>query len=206
MSLTISGLGSSLNDVLQRIAKNPSAAQTTDAATAAASSSAQPVDNGSAASSANGVRHHHHLRRELFKKIESSVTDALQSISSDPSADPNKVVQDAIAKVLKDSGINLPATGQTQDAAAAATANGTTAKGKGSDPDQDGDVHGAGGGPRPQDTAFQAFVQLLQSHGIDAKQFRQDFQTALDQARGGQVDPSTALKSFPPGTVIDTTT
>jgi hypothetical protein len=50
----------------------------------------------------------HHKHGKLFKQIEQSVTSALQSAS--PTADPNKVVQDAIAKVLSDSSASSQAT------------------------------------------------------------------------------------------------
>ena len=49
------------------------------------------------------------------------------------------------------------------------------------------------------------FAQTLQDYGIDSDQFQQDFQTAVQQAQGGQIDPSTAFASFPPGLIVDTT-
>ena len=37
------------------------------------------------------------------------------------------------------------------------------------------------------------------------QQFRSDFLAAVKDAQGGQADPSTAFKSLPPGSTVDTT-
>jgi hypothetical protein len=46
---------------------------------------------------------------------------------------------------------------------------------------------------------------MLQAMGVDPQQFHSDFLAAVQGAQGGQVDPSTAFQSFPPGTTVNTT-
>jgi hypothetical protein len=138
---------------------------------------------------------HHHGHGGLFKKIESAVTTALDAAKSDPSADPNKVVQDAIAKVFQDNGGAPPAD--------AGGANG----GPQSTSDADGDQHAARQGNGAVDSARQAFTQTLQSFGVDPNQFHTDFLAAIQQVQsGGTSDSSSDLfKTFPPGSSVDTT-
>lgn len=150
-----------------------------------------PAADTTQAAQASGHHHHGH-GGGLFKKIESAVTTALQSAQSDPSADPNKVVEDAIAKVFKDNGVTPP--------------NGTDASAgvKPNDPDGDGDqdASGQGGGVS---SAKSAFAQTLQGFGIDPAQFHSDFLAAVKDAQNGSSDPSSLFQDFPVGSTVDTT-
>ena len=132
--------------------------------------------------------HHHKGHHGLHSKIESAVTTALQS--ADPSEDPNKVVQDAIASVLK--GTDGTDTGQS----GSAVPGGQTG------------AAGAAGGAGS--TSQSDFAQLLQANGISASQFQSDLKAAwtdgsTDGSGGGGLDFSKLFQSFPPGSAIDTT-
>src|SRR5260221_7455015 len=105
------------------------------AATTASASVASVSDT--TTSDGNGVQGasgHHHGHGGLFKKVEAAVNSALEAAKSDPNADPNKVVEDAIAKVFKDSGVTPPG-GAGNASGGAKSAN---------DPDGDGDQDAAG--------------------------------------------------------------
>jgi hypothetical protein len=120
----------------------------------------------------------------LFKEIQGAVTSALQSARQDgTNSDPNKIVEDAIAKVLQQHGSSA-----------------TTAAGGAVDGDGDGDATQAtaNGAAGKQD-----FAAMLKSLGVDPKQFHADFLAAIKDAQQGQVDAGSAFKSFPPGTAVD---
>ena len=183
-------VGQGLSQLLQRL----SLARPTQSASSTAAVS--PANAGNSNTITNqDVQGAHRRNREnsaLFSKIDSAVTSALQSAQSNGSSDPNKVVQDAIAKVFKDNNITPPTP----------SANGRVSA---SDPDGDGDSHVAGHFGTNDNSAQQSFLQTLQSFGVNAQQFRNDFLTAVKDAQAGQASPSTAFKSFPPGSVVDTT-
>lgn len=107
-----------------------------------------------------------------------TIASALQSANS--SSDPNKVIEDTVAKLLAGNGT-------------AAGTNGTDADG-----DSDGSAPTSG-----QTSGAQSFAQLLQSHGVDFQQFRADLLAAVKDAQNGQVNPGTALKSFAPGSSLN---
>ncbi len=131
----------------------------------------------------------------MFQQIEQAVTTALQSAQSGgSSSDPNKVVEDAIAKVLQQNG----ASGGTQGTVGQPPA-------AGADPDGDGDTDAAGQVDGNDGSARQAFFQLLQSAGISPSQFRADLLAAIKDAQNGQSDPSTAYQNLPPGLNVNTT-
>jgi hypothetical protein len=182
---SVSGVGSSLYQFLQSLSTNPqvqAASATTPAATTAT------TDAGAASGQqvqATGHHHHHgHGNGEMFKKIESAVTDALQQAQAGGSTtDPNKIIEDAIAKVLTDSQ--------------------TTSPKSGTNPTSTGDAQTTGQVGQASDASRQAFFQMLKSAGVDPQQFRQDLLAAIKDAKGGQADPSTAFQSFPPGTFVD---
>ncbi|HEX4796974.1 MAG TPA: hypothetical protein VH370_24500, partial [Humisphaera sp.] len=136
-----------------------------------------------------GHHHHHHGNGQMAQQIQSAVTSALQSTQGDSSSDPNTVIQDAIEKVLKNAG-----------------AGGSSASGQPATSDPATDAANESGGTTPNATSSrQAFGQLLQSFGVDPQQFHNDFLAAIHDAQNGQVNSGTALKSFPPGSVIDET-
>ena len=145
-----------------------------------------------------GQHHHHHGGGGMFKKVEDAVTSALQSAQADPSADPNKVIEDAIAKVLK---------GGATDSTSSATSTTSAVQPTASDPDGDGDTgaSGANGVSSSVGSGRQAFLQMLQSMGVDPQQFHKDFLAAIQDAQGGTVNTGTAFQSFPPGSTVDTT-
>lgn len=179
---SVNGIGSDLYQLLQGFSANQQAQPpATTAASAQAGSQQAPQG-------AHGHHHHHGGGGQFFQQIQSAVTQALQSAKSDSSADPNQVVQDAIAKVLQNRGT---------DSAQTAGNSGTTS------PNAPAAADGSTG--QNGDASRQAFMQLLQANGIDPQQFHSDFLAAIQNAQGGQVDPSTAFKSFPTGSGVDTT-
>ena len=112
------------------------------------------------------------------------MTEALQSAKADGTSDPNQVVQSAIESVLK-GGQTQSSDGSTDQSTASTDADASSSV----------DPH----------AAREAFFQTLQSYGVDPAQFHQDFLTAIHDARNGNDDPSSAFKSFPPGSNVDTT-
>ncbi len=114
---------------------------------------------------------------------------ALDDARSQPSSDPNKIVEEAIAKVL---GNRKPGRGAHVEGI------------RGGEPD--GDAHFAfAAGVEAQNAAQQAFFRKLQEFGIDPEQFRRDFESAVRNTLSGQEpDPSSAFKAFPPGLTVDT--
>jgi hypothetical protein len=176
---SISGANQALYPYLQSLSANASSPTVLDPSTASATESTAA---GSSGQSVQGSGHHG--SSGFFKQIQEAVTNALQSAASGDSTDPNQTIADAIAQVFQNSG-------------AASTT--TTAAGH-----LDGDAE-ASGAADAETSGPQAFFQTLQSNGIDPQQFHQDFLTAIKDAQGGNVDPSTAFASFPPGTLVDTT-
>jgi len=141
--------------------------------------------------------HHHHGGGgggAMFKQIQSAVTSALQSAQANGTdQDPNQVIEDAISSVLKNAGNGTSATGSTATGARQSVAY----------PDGDGDTD-ANGAAEGSESAKQSFFQGLQALGVDPQQFHQDFLAAVQNAQNGNVDPSTAFQSFPPGSGVDT--
>lgn len=178
----VNGIGQDLYQLLQGFSA------TQQAQPSAASAAGAQTDSQEAAQGAKGHHHHHGQGGGFFQQIQTAVTQALQSAKSDSSADPNQVVQDAIAKVLQSHGMSSAQTSSsTGTASQGATAGATGSTGQGGD------------------ASRQAFMQLLQANGIDPQQFHADFLAAIQQAQGGQVDPSMALQSLPAGSAVDTT-
>jgi hypothetical protein len=176
----ISGLSGSASGLYSFI-QSLSPGNQTSATTAAASNPPQSVSG--QITGAGGGHHHHHAGGGAMKQIQDAVTNALQTAqSSGSSSDPNKIIEDAIAKVLQNN--NAASTGAMQ----------------GSTGDADGDGGGSTGASATQGQSFQ---QLLQSFGVSPQQFHQDFLSAVKDAQGGQMNPLTALQSFPVGSMVD---
>ncbi len=179
---TISSLGSdqSVFSTLSNLAAGQQPTSQADASTGTAASSNQ---SGSTQTVHEGHHHHHGGGKggALFNQLQSAVTSALESAQADGTdSDPNQIIQNTINKVL--SGQQNGSTGTTTSAtdASAPTTTSTTSKA--------------------------AFQQLLASNGIDAQQFQQDFQAAIQEAQnGGSTDASGIFSSFPPGSAVDTT-
>jgi hypothetical protein len=113
---------------------------------------------------------------DAVSELLSTIEQALQS--ADSSDDPNKVIDDTVAKLLAGTG----ATDGTDSSNSPGTAMATS-----------------------QTDAKQSFADVLKSHGVDFQQFRADLLAAVKDAQNGQVNPATALKSFAAGSSIDLT-
>jgi hypothetical protein len=179
---TISSLGSdqSVFSTLSNLAAGQQQVSQANASTGTAASSNQ---SGST-QTVHGGHHHHGGGKDgaLFNQLQSAVSSALESAQADGTeTDPNQIVQDTIAKVLN--GQQNGSTGSTSssaDPSAPTTTSSTESKA--------------------------AFQQLLASNGIDAQQFQQDFQAAIQSAQnGGSSDASSIYSNFPPGSAVDTT-
>jgi hypothetical protein len=137
--------------------------------TAAASASAKPHKHGGSA---------------IFAKIQQTVTNALQSAKASGSTeDPNEIVTDSIASLLKNIGLGGSAA-QTAFAANTDTDAPATA-----DPA----------------TTQQTFETLLQSSGITPDQFQSDFVAAIQEAQGGSGGASSggSIGSLLKGALLD---
>jgi len=151
------------------------------AAASTQSSSSQSVSRGQGSSGPSA----------LFQQVQSVVSSALQSAQqSGSTADPNQVIQSAIAQIFK----NQQNAGGGKSGQPSAAVN---------DPDGDTDTPGVA----DSDAAANknAFAQLLQSNGVDAQQFQQDFLSAVQSAQsGGGADASSVYAGLPPGSLVDT--
>jgi hypothetical protein len=119
----------------------------------------------------------------MFRKLAAAITSALETAQMDPAADPNQLLQDTMAQFIADHNIEAPGRRVQRNISAAA--------------------HQVASASPP---AYENFVQMLRSYGIDAHQLRKDFFEAFKQARKGTVDPGIALQSFPPGATLDAAT
>jgi hypothetical protein len=146
---------------------------------------APPIDGTQTGQAQGGHHHHHHGGGGggAVSDLLNTIASALQS--ADSSADPNKVIEDTVAKLISGNGTTAGATGTTATDA---------------DGDSDGSTQAAG-----QSSTAQSFAQLLQAHGVDFQQFRSDLLAAVKDAQNGQVNPSTALQSFPAGSSLNLT-
>ena len=180
MSTVSSVTSPDLYQLLQQTADNQGQASSTG--------SALPIATDSATETQAAPKHHHHHggggAGKLQSQIESAVTSALQNSTS--STDPNQIIQNAIASVLKANGADPtnPTTGTAVPANPSSTDPATTVT----------------------EAQQQQFNQLLQSYGVDPKQFQADFKAALQNTQGNNSpDFPTLFSSFPPGSAIDTT-
>ena len=122
---------------------------------------------------------------QLFTQIRQAVTTALQiSKNSGSTTNPNQVVENSIANLLKNLGFG--------GSAAASTLAAAESNGQG--PEQTGSPN-----------ASEGFQKLLSSVGITPQQFRSDFLAAVQSAQSGSANPSSAFKNFPTGNILDVT-
>jgi hypothetical protein len=183
---SVSSVGGGAQGIYQFIQSltgaSPSAA--TGAASGTSSSAIQTIAQAaqSIGQAMQGGGHHHHHGGAL-KQIQDSVTNALQSAQSNGStANPNKIVEDAISQVLGNNNAAVSPTGT----------------------DADGDGDGSGGStPTSAAAKTQAFFQTLQSFGVSPQQFKQDLLSAVKDAQNGTVNSSTAFQNFPVGSALD---
>lgn len=189
------GSVSGLYQFFQGVSVNNSTTSTSATSTTSAADGTTSTD----ASQTGQVSGHHHHHGgggsgAMFKQIQSAVTSALQTAQANGTdQDPNKVIEDAISSVLKNAGNGTSATGSSTTGSTQSAA----------DPDGDGDG-AANGAAEGSESAQQSFMQSLQALGVDPQQFHQDFLAAVQNAQNGNVDPSTAFQSFPPGSGVDT--
>ncbi|HEY1685360.1 MAG TPA: hypothetical protein VGG19_11395 [Tepidisphaeraceae bacterium] len=194
----VSGIG---NSAIYQYLQATQASQSTQSgvsgsSSASSASSVQAAINNSGSSKAHGSHRHQDDSAAMaqpggtggsqrMQQLQNAVVTALQTAKANPSSDSNDIVQSAIASIFKNS-MN----------ASAPQAAGT---------DADGDDDGSATAASDTDTEQSTFFDTLQQYGIDPQQFQQDFQTAVQQAQGGEIDSSTAFQSFPPGVIVDTT-
>jgi hypothetical protein len=185
---TISGTGQALNQLLQGLSSDVQARKGTGAI-------APEIEPGIDPTASGAHRHRGHGNGPMFEKLGAAVIEALQSAQANGASDvdPNQVIEDTITQFLKDNNIPLPGRH------VGGKSGGTEAEGGGAA----GDVDQQHISRNPQ---VRAFFETLRSFGVDPNQFRKDFMTAIENARGGAVEPETALGSFPPGSSVDTTT
>jgi hypothetical protein len=153
-------------------------------------------DDGSTASTSSSVQgsggHHGHGGHHFASKIESAVTDALNSAKAAGSTtDPNQIIQTVIESILSQ--------GKAAKGSAASDASGS-----------DGAANaGSSSATDPNSPAAQqaAFQQLLSSYGVNPAQFQKDFQTAVQTSLGSNapLDFAKLFQSLPPGTLLNTT-
>jgi hypothetical protein len=142
----------------------------------------------------------------MFRKLVAAVSSALEAAQANPAADPNQVLEQTMAEFLADNHIQPPSH-RTGRKLRAAEAEAQPAAEPSPEPEPEAALAETAPQPAPAPSlAYQGFMQMLRSYGIDPQQFRQDFYAALRQTRAGTVDPSAALQSFPPGTTIDAAT
>jgi hypothetical protein len=174
----VGGVGQNTYQFLQASAGQQSAS---DATATDATSTAQ-LQMQIQAQGQSGAHHRHHgggnraSGGDAVSDLLNTIQQALQS--ADSSDDPNKVIEDTITKLLSGDGATNSKGGSDSSGTATATAH-TDAK--------------------------QSFADVLKSHGVDFQQFRTDLLAAVKNAQNGQVDPSTALQSFAPGSTVDLT-
>jgi hypothetical protein len=145
---------------------------------------------------AQGHHHHHHGGGGgggdgLFSQIETAVTSALQNAPAGSNA--NQTIQSAIASVLQNaqnnanSSSNSSQSSSTDSSSTPASTSPTATT------------------PQPGGASQSSFQSLLQSVGVNAQQFHQDFQTAVQSLQqNGTVDFASLFHSFPAGSGVDT--
>jgi len=195
-SLSVNGLQQRLGNLFSGVSAASAAAPTSRAGGTASSTGPTAPATPAATPQVGG----HHRRHgggggKPVQQIQDAVTSALQAAkATGGTSNPDKVIEDAIAKVFK----------QTSAISSASSTSSSTGQAAGSDPDSDGDTDAAGA--TDTDTASQqAFFQTLQSLGVSPQQFRSDFLGAIQDAQQtGNIDVAAALKSLPKGTTLDT--
>jgi hypothetical protein len=148
----------------------------------------------------------------MFRKLATVVGSALEAAQANPAFDPNQVLEETMAQFFADNNVQPPSrraerSHRAPEPEPAPQPEPQPAPEPSPEPDPEAlaaqTPSQPGLAPSP---AYQSFMQMLRSYGIDPQQFRKDFFAALRQARAGTVDPGTALQSFPPGTTIDAAT
>jgi hypothetical protein len=189
---SIAGAGAA-NGLYQYLQNNAAVTQPAASDASAATANTAATTDPSSAQGAQGAHHHHRHGHagaggssQLFQQIQQAVSSALQSAGTS-GANPNQTIEDAITKVFQNN-TSAPASGTTNPNDSAASANTSATTGT---PGADGT------------SALQAFFNTLQNAGVNPQQFHQDFLTAVQNAQNGNVDPTTAYQSLPPGSILN---
>jgi len=156
-------------------------------------SGAASVTSTASSGATTGATGHHHHHGGGFAKLADAISSALQSASNgsggSTTTDANQTITQALTKIFQNGslGSTTDTDGDTDASQTPAATNGTNAT--------------------PADNAGlpDAFVQTLKSFGVTPQQFQADLATALQTAQqSGNFDPSSVLKNFPPGSIVDT--
>jgi hypothetical protein len=151
------------------------------------SGAASPAQNASSGSTTTGTSGHHH-HGGGFAKIADAITSALQSAANgsggSTTTDANQTITQALTKIFQNGSLGS-----------------TSAINDDSDSSQDAsepaDTDPTSGLPA-------SFAQTLKSFGVTAQQFQTDLTNAFKAAQqSGNVDISSVLKNFPPGSIVD---
>jgi hypothetical protein len=180
-AMSISSLGSNpeLQQLLQSLgaANKPGATNSTSSLMATLNQNNNGPDGAAGTNPLFGGQAHKH---GLSTQLESAITSALQgSGGAAGSSDANQVIQQAITSFLTSA-----AKSGTSGAAGSNTSSSQSAG---------------------STDAQSVFSQLLQSNGVDADQFQQDLQSAVQssQQSGQSIDFPSLFQNFPPGSAID---
>jgi hypothetical protein len=184
--MSISSINSGLQSYLQGLSSTTSAANLGAVTAAATTSTPSGAASTTATTSGTTGTHFHHRARSGLKAIQNAVTQALQQAqSAGTTADPNKIVEDAIAKIFKN-GITSPDQTSANDALTG----------------QAVDDPSAANSDFP-DASTSTFLETLQSFGVSPNQFQSDFTAAVKDAQNGSTNLATAMQSFPNGSALD---
>jgi hypothetical protein len=149
------------------------------------STAASATSNASSGSTTGVSGHHHHHHGGGFAKLADAITSALQAASNGSggsvTTDANQTITQALAKIFKNGSLGSPG-------------------------DADGDNDGSPGADAADSTKGlpASFAQTLKSFGVTPQQFQADLAAALKTAeQSGTFDPSSVLKNFPTGSIVD---
>ena len=188
----ISG-NSSLSALFTNLASYTQSQTTSTLGSALSGTATTSIAGATPSTSSTGGRHHHRTggadgpqdahQSSFFQQLQQTVTNALQQAQQNGTTqNPNSVITTALEKFFKQEGSQNSKSPNGQTAGAA---------------DSDGDADGSTA------QSSTAFASQLESYGVDSGQFFQDFQTAVQNAQNGTVDPSTAFQNLPTGLSVD---
>jgi hypothetical protein len=135
--------------------------------------------------------HHHHGGGGGLGKLADAITSALQGAANgsagSTTTDANQTITQALTKIFQNSSLTF---GNDTDSDTDSSQASTDATGTDSSASSNG--------------LPAAFVQTLQSFGVTPQQFQTDLKTAMQNAtQNGTFDPSSVLKNFPMGSILD---
>jgi hypothetical protein len=191
-SISLGGISPSLYTYLQGVNSTKKTSQSAPTPPVTTAEDSDGDSDGSSSSTQATSTSRQHDGGAFFQAIQSAVASALQTAqSSSLTTNPNQVIQSAIAQVLKTQQNGAESnSGQTSVAA--------------NDPDGDGDTDAPGVADSDTSNTQTVFAQLLQSNGVNAQQFQNDFRAAIQSARSGvSAIPGSVFSGFPTGSTLD---